>query len=250
MKDLDHPSNVYELQIQKGDNEMEELLNPLEKESLAELEDIIQKHLSDFYDVGIALMQIRDGQFYRENYSTFEAYCRAKWGMSKPRAYQLIKAAGVQDNLSTIVDKPINEAQIRPLTRLSSPERQAQAYRRAVQTAPEGVMTAAHVNKVVEEMKEESKKERTRNHDNENVSSTKSTGPVTSQFEVVTDDGPRNNKNVSSTAIDLANAAIAQLGHIHDDDPRMEEALSLVEKWISDRRRKDKTISSCTLSIS
>jgi len=60
----------------------------------------------------------------------------------------LIVASGVAENLTTIVVKPINEAQARPLTKLP-PEQQKEAFQKAVETAPEGKVTAKHVEKVV-----------------------------------------------------------------------------------------------------
>lgn len=85
-------------------------------------------------------MQIRDNRLYREIYGTFEEYCKEKWNISRPRAYQLIKGAEVQENLSTIVDIK-NEAQTRPLTKLP-PDEQREVYQKAVETAPEGKVTA------------------------------------------------------------------------------------------------------------
>ena len=85
-------------------------LTPIEQNNLVELEATIEKNLKSFYEVGFALMQIRDNKLYRENYITFEHYCKEKWRMSRPRAYQLIAAAEVQDNLSTNVD--ISEGQL------------------------------------------------------------------------------------------------------------------------------------------
>ena len=41
--------------------------------------------------------------------ATFEEYCKERWEMSRPRAYQLIEAAEVMSNLSTIVDIPADE---------------------------------------------------------------------------------------------------------------------------------------------
>jgi hypothetical protein len=35
--------------------------------------------------------------------------------MSRPRAYQLIESANIMANLSTNVDKPVSESQVRPL---------------------------------------------------------------------------------------------------------------------------------------
>jgi len=47
---------------------------------------------------------------------------------------------------------PINEAQTRPLTKLSDPELQRAAWIHAVKSAPDGRVTAAHVKSVVREM--------------------------------------------------------------------------------------------------
>lgn len=126
-------------------------LSSIEAGELEEYEAIIERGLRTFREVGDALLHIRDRRLYRAHHSTFEAYCRKRWGMSRPRAYQMIEAAGVVGQLSTNVDiLPANEAQARPLTRLL-PEQQAPAWQRAVETAPNGKVTAAHVQRIVEE---------------------------------------------------------------------------------------------------
>ena len=54
---------------------------------------------------------------------------------------------------STIVELlPATESQARPLTQLE-PEDQAAAWQQAVETAPNGKVTAAHVQQVVDEYK-------------------------------------------------------------------------------------------------
>jgi hypothetical protein len=120
---------------------------------LEQLENVIQKNIGAFYEVGRALMEIRDKGLYRDvlGYDTFEAYCKGRWDLSRPRAYQLIDAANIERNLSTIVDKPQTESQTRPLAKLQ-PEQQRTAWQKAVETAPEGKVTAAHVSKVVKEL--------------------------------------------------------------------------------------------------
>lgn len=117
---------------------------------LRENETIIERGLNTFVDVGNALAEIRDGKLYRHTHGTFEDYCRNRWGISRPRAYELIGAALVTENLSAIADKlPATESQARPLTRLA-PEEQIAAWQEAVDTAPNGRVTAAHVAEVVD----------------------------------------------------------------------------------------------------
>src|SRR5690554_2740020 len=59
---------------------------------------------------------IRDNRLYRAEFMTFEAYCQERWGISRPRAYELMTAATV---VSAIADKelpaPTNERQAREL---------------------------------------------------------------------------------------------------------------------------------------
>lgn len=121
---------------------------------LTELEIVIEHGLQTFVDVGTALMEIRDSRLYRETHGTFEEYCRERWGLSRPRAYQLIEAAEVAGNLSTIVDKlPSTESQTRPLASLPA-DTQREVWQRAVETAPNGKVTARHVEQTVVEYKQ------------------------------------------------------------------------------------------------
>ena len=128
---------------------MELSLTSNERTQLEECEAVIERGLNTFVDVGNALAEVRDDKLYRE-YGTFEEYCRDRWGISRPRAYQFIEAAETVGFLSTMVDTPpTSERQARPLTRLS-PDAQAAAWQEAVETAPNGKVTAAHVAEVVE----------------------------------------------------------------------------------------------------
>ncbi len=104
-----------------------------------------------FYKVGEALAQVRDGKLYREKFATFEDYCCYRWQISRPRAYQLIQAAAVHENLSTNVDtQPTSEFQVRPLTTLA-PEKQVEAWQEAIANAPAGKPTAKDVKAAVVE---------------------------------------------------------------------------------------------------
>ncbi|KPA11398.1 DNA methylase [Candidatus Magnetomorum sp. HK-1] len=84
------------------------------------LESIIQRFRKNFYSVGKALKEIRDERHWKKlSFQSFESYVNKRWEMSKSSAYRLIDAAEVIDNLSPIGDIiPINEAQVRPLTKL------------------------------------------------------------------------------------------------------------------------------------
>lgn len=130
-----------------------------EKTKLAELEAIIKDGLMTFIDVGACLWEIRNSRLYRAEYGTFEQYCREKWQMTRAYAGSLIKAHEIVTNIENVnhgLQTPATERQVRPLAKLA-PEDQKTAWQKAVETAPEGKVTAKHVEKVVAEMKQETK---------------------------------------------------------------------------------------------
>ena len=122
------------LQQRKGDQNMVERYE-LSERRLAHLEAVIHKYRQDFYAVGKALNEIRDGRHYQKlSFTTFERYVNVRWDMSKSQAYRLIEAFAVIVNLSPIGDVlPKNEAQARPLTRLDA-HSQRKAWRGFLKT--------------------------------------------------------------------------------------------------------------------
>ena len=92
------------------------------EQRLAHLEAVIKKYRQDFYSVGKALKEIRDGRHYHKlSFKSFESYVRIRWDMGRSHAYRLIEAFCVIDNLSPIGEiLPKNEAQVRPLTKLDA----------------------------------------------------------------------------------------------------------------------------------
>ncbi len=95
-------------------------LTAAETTALGDLERAIEKGLATFIEVGSALAAIKDRGLYRETHSTFEDYCRERWGMSRSRAYQLMDAAEVAGTLSTMVDTPPSERVARELAPLKA----------------------------------------------------------------------------------------------------------------------------------
>lgn len=82
-----------------------------EQSRLEECEEIIHKGLKTFVEVGSALYEIRDKKLYRSHYKTFESYCQDRWQLKRQRAYELMGAAEIvnqlSENLSEISDKTI-----------------------------------------------------------------------------------------------------------------------------------------------
>lgn len=109
------------------------LLSIDEKKEFDRCELVIKQGLETFIEVGQALLKIREKRLYRLEFSTFEDYCRHRWGMARQRAHQMIEAANVVKELSTIVDiLPKTESQARPLTQFQ-PEVQREAWKEVIQ---------------------------------------------------------------------------------------------------------------------
>jgi len=161
---------------------------------LGTLESRIEKGLRAFWDIGQSLSQIRDKQLYRQSYKTFDEYCLNRWEMSRRSAYRLIQAALVYENVTrgsqsfvnvihgsqnpetitcgsqSFVNVthgsqnqilPTNERQIRPLVTLP-PEKQREAWDKAVSTAPNGKVTSDHVAQVAREYHRENSANKSR----------------------------------------------------------------------------------------
>ena len=149
--------NVLDMVLGPAETELSPLTT-WENGRLAHLERIIEAGLQTFYDVGGALMEIREGRLYRQTHRSFEAYTKERWGMGKSRAHQLIEAAStvaaisgpvVEGEPSTIVDTlPVNESQVRPLAGLDD-QAKREVWAEAVATAPAGKVTGRHVEETV-----------------------------------------------------------------------------------------------------
>src|SRR5438045_2670176 len=66
------------------------------REQLAHAEEVIERNLASFVEVGEALLHIREERLYHEaNCSTFEEYVKVRWDLSRRYAYNLVDAARV-----------------------------------------------------------------------------------------------------------------------------------------------------------
>jgi len=186
------------------------------KQELERLEGVIRNGQRIFYEVGRALMEIRDRELYKlkngGKYGTFEGYCKGEWDFNSSRARQLMGAVQVFDNIESVTTvTPTAERQTRPLARLE-PEKQREVWQKAVETAPEGKVTADHVYKIAKQETQEAEKE-----------------VVTSQARVA---------QTATEAMQFVVIAISQLGRIRKDDPKRVEALNRVKTWINDQLKE------------
>lgn len=124
----------------------------MQQDRLKHLETIIAKNQYRFYEIGKALLEIRDSRLYKQAlFASFEAYARSRWDIGRSQVYRLIDAYSVINNLSPIGDRlPGNETQTRPLVPLSPPE-QRKIWREFLNTKIE--ITARSIQKFINERK-------------------------------------------------------------------------------------------------
>ena len=101
-----------------------ELLSIEEAELLAQLECDVRDGLKAVVAVEDALLMIHEGRLYRGTHSTFEAYCKDRWNLSRSTAYRYIGASKVKNHLSPLGDRidlsKLPKSAFRHLTSLSS----------------------------------------------------------------------------------------------------------------------------------
>jgi hypothetical protein len=125
---------------------------PVDHERFAELEQIIERSLGTFVEVGRALHEIQQRRLYRAaGHRTFADYVARRWDLSSAHAYRQIEASKVVDILSPIGEMPLpaNEAQARELTPLvDDPEAIRAVWRETIQDG-EGRITARAIRQHV-----------------------------------------------------------------------------------------------------
>ncbi|BCU76865.1 hypothetical protein [Luteolibacter sp. LG18] len=116
---------------------------------------VVVEKRGDFVALGEALASIRRDDLWKAGpYRSWEAYCALELGCSKAYANRLIKSSEIMKELNPILKAkelvpPMNEAQVRPLAKLSTPKAQADAWKKAVGIADGRAPTADIVSHVV-----------------------------------------------------------------------------------------------------
>lgn len=129
--------------------------------TLAENEAIIARGLATFREVGEALLAIRDGRQYLEAaddngevFTTFEDYCRERWGMSRAFANYTIQASEIVATIvATHPELPVlaTESQARALAPIKDePELMAEVLEAVAVADPFEPITAAKIAEAVE----------------------------------------------------------------------------------------------------
>lgn len=109
-------------------------LTNVEVNRLESLEETISRGAKAFFDVGLALTEIRENRLYRAQYDTFEEYCLERWNFTAARGRQLMGAVEAIASLPDEMPKPSNSAQAAALAGIPEDKR-ADVWGQAVRTA-------------------------------------------------------------------------------------------------------------------
>lgn len=115
--------------------------------TLAELEQVIDRGLRSYVEVGEALAKVRNSEVYKAIADTFEDYCKIRWGLSRTRSWELISGAETTFAIANADDAaplPANEAQARALNGLDGPAAAATMCK-AQEEAGDKPLTAADI---------------------------------------------------------------------------------------------------------
>lgn len=131
-----------------------EVIEPM---SQAEARQCVDDIKNGIVNVGRRLLDLYERNGWEAlGYSSWRECAQVEFNFKQAYVYKLLAAAEIERNLAetdfyTNGIKPESERQIRPLAPLP-PDLQREAWRAAVDTAPNGKVTAAHVQAVVDAM--------------------------------------------------------------------------------------------------
>ncbi|MEQ2005159.1 MAG: hypothetical protein ABMA26_00055 [Limisphaerales bacterium] len=126
-----------------------------QEQRLIQLETIVENGFTTLWEMGKAMLEIRDTKLYVKRYKTFERYCEQRWAKHRSRCYQLMDAAEVQQNLSmsTQVDiSELTEKHCRELVKLKKPADQRTAWKEAAASA-DGTVSLVHLKQAVAKLR-------------------------------------------------------------------------------------------------
>jgi hypothetical protein len=186
-------------------------LSTNEKVKFRHCERIIEKGQKTFVEVGQALLDIRENRWYHAEHSTFQEYCRTRWGFEPSRARQLITAANTAESV-TGVTLP-NERAARELSRVP-PENRQEILARAQKWAPGEPLTTKAIRAAAEE-------------------AAKGPGDDTAQpsGDDVSSEEERTNEAGSSNDA-TASAPLAEAGDLDSDNKLMQELQVVLKRQI------------------
>ena len=180
-----------------------------------EAKECVEKINADMNNIRALILDLYEREGWAAlGYQSWRECVVAEFKQGENYLYKQLAAAQTERNICTFVQsrEPIPESQLRPLAKLKdNPDQQREAWQKAVDTAPKGKVTAAHVSKIVKEMTTKEK-------------------PVS----------PIQKPQPPSEAMGIATFIISHLERIRSDDPKKNEAIKKIMNWCTKNIGKEK----------
>ena len=171
-----------------------------------EARECVDKINANLTNIRALVLDLYEREGWRTlGYKSWRDCVTAEFRQNERYLYRQLEAAQIAKQIWPKGQKEeIPERQLRPLSKLKdNPEQQREAWQQAVATAPDGKITASLVNEIVKGMTEGVEKLR-----------------------------PAPRQKITLYAIEFAGTVINQLEMIAANDPKREEGLRIVERWI------------------
>lgn len=104
---------------------MRTALSQRDAQDFLRLEKIVESGLAKYLEVGRALMEIKQRELYKAAADTWEIYLQERWGISRQHGHRLIKAAELDQVVSSMAPSTISEKTPSPTGLHFKTERQA-----------------------------------------------------------------------------------------------------------------------------
>ncbi len=126
---------------------------PITTMSVQEARECIEKINSNLINTRSLILDLYERKGWEAlGYESWRKCVTSEFKDKQTYLYYQLEAAKTERNISTMVEKGTTpERHLRPLSRLEPPQ-QKEAWKKAVETAPEGKVTARHVESVVDKI--------------------------------------------------------------------------------------------------
>ena len=156
LDDQQHLADPFPKRLTPAEKRQHHKLSAPERRQWQKALKAIEKGWKVFVEVGSALREIRNSRLYREDYDSWEAFCREVVGMSKTEANRQILDVEVVESLQApngVIDSalqlPENRAQARALALEKDPAERQRIWQQLVGNPEENPITAKAIESVI-----------------------------------------------------------------------------------------------------
>jgi|GEM_PF-5444559 len=154
-----HEVDPFPRRLTAAERQSATKLTSSEREQWGKALRVIDNGWKTFVEVGLTLRAIRESRLYREDYDSWEAFCRDVVGVSKTEADRQIVDAevvteltpnGVSGKGEAPLPPPANRAQVRALARVKDSDKRREIWQQVVAESDEAPITARAIEAIIQ----------------------------------------------------------------------------------------------------